>query len=198
GSDRKARGEANRPMAETKPDKPGFLSRLFGRRAEPAPQPEPAPQAEPAPEAPQAEGRPEEMPSPPTTAADDLAAAPPTVTQASPDTRQEEKLPPELAGADLQPVEGLEPEGGGPTEPIPRPAPEPDPAQPVAEAAPPAEVAPLAEVAPPIEATPQPEKRGWWQRLTEGMRRTSYSLTESVTSLFTKRKLDYATLDELE
>src|SRR5690606_32966954 len=177
GSDRKARGEANRPMAETKPDKPGFLSRLFGRRAEPAPQPEPAPQTQPAPEAPQAEGRPEEMPSPPTTAADDLAAAPPTVTQASPDTSEEEKLPPELAGADLQPVEGIEPEGGGPKEPIPRPAPEPEPA---------------------TEPAAQPEKRGWWQRLTEGMRRTSSSLTESVTSLFTKRKLDDASLEALE
>jgi fused signal recognition particle receptor len=39
---------------------------------------------------------------------------------------------------------------------------------------------------------------GWWRRLSEGMRRTSSSLSESVTSLFTKRKLDAATLDELE
>jgi len=184
-------------MAETKPDKPGFLSRLFGRKAEPtpAPQAEPTPQAEPAPqpepaseaaaERPQAGGEPEGMPSPPTTAADDLVAAPPTVTHASPDTIEEERLPPELAGADLQPVEGVEPEGGGPKEPIPRPAPEPEPEPPVASV----------EVPP---ASAQPEKRGWWQRLTEGMRRTSSSLTESVTSLFTKRKLDDATLEELE
>ena len=39
---------------------------------------------------------------------------------------------------------------------------------------------------------------GWWRRLSEGMRRTSSSLSESVTSLFTKRKLDAATLDQLE
>jgi fused signal recognition particle receptor len=126
-------------------------------------------------------------------------AAPPTVTSASPDTAEAEKPVPELAGADLQPVEGLEPEGIAPREPIPRPAPEPRPEPPFAEAvAAPAEVAPPLEVAPSVEAAPPGEKRGWWQRLTEGMRRTSTSLSDSVTGLFTKRKLDSATLEELE
>ncbi|MCB5174687.1 signal recognition particle-docking protein FtsY [Microvirga lenta] len=201
-------------MAETKPDKPGFLSRLFGRKAEPAAPTEPVPQAQPAPqepttelETPQAGGEPEAMPSPPTTGADDLSATPATVTSASPDTAQEAKPAPELAGADLQPIETVDPEGGGPREPIPRPAPapEPEPTPPVAEAvaapveaAPSVEIAPPAEVAPPAEAAAQAEKRGWWQRLTEGMRRTSTSLSESVTGLFTKRKLDSATLEELE
>jgi fused signal recognition particle receptor len=180
-------------MAETKPDKPGFLSRLFGRKAE-------APAvSEPTPETPQAGGHPDTMPSPPANAADDLTAAPPTVTTASPDTAEEDKTPPELAGADLQPVEGLDPEGTNPQEPLPRivtdagpelrpdiaaadlPAPEPAPA----------EVLPIPE--PKTAAT-----RGWWQRLTDGMRRTSSSLSESVTGLFTKRKLDDATLEELE
>ncbi len=181
-------------MAETKPDKPGFLSRLFGRKTEPVPQAEPAPQpapaepaASPAPEAPRAGGEPEAMPSPPTNAADDLVAAPPTVTSASPDTAEAAKPVPELAGADLQPVETVEPEGGGPKEPIPRPVPEPEPAPPAVEA-----------VAAPAETIPQAEKRGWWQRLTDGMRRTSSSISESVTGLFTKRKLDSATLEELE
>ncbi|AWM88786.1 signal recognition particle-docking protein FtsY [Microvirga sp. 17 mud 1-3] len=168
-------------MADTKPDKPGFLSRLFGRKAEaPAPAaPETPPSETPQPEMPQAGGSPEAMPSPPANAADDLIPAPSTVTQASPDIPVEEKVAPELAGADLQPVEGREPEGGGPTEPIPRPAPEPVP-----------------EVAP--EPAPPAEKQSWWQRLTHGMRRTSSSLSESVTGLFTKRKLDAATLEELE
>ena len=43
-----------------------------------------------------------------------------------------------------------------------------------------------------------PEKRGWWGRLTAGMKRTSSSLSERVTSLFTKRKLDATTLEDLE
>jgi fused signal recognition particle receptor len=63
------------------------------------------------------------------------------------------------------------------------PAPEPAPA----------EVLP----APAPEPAPAPG-RGWWQRLTDGMRRTSSSLSDSVTGLFTKRRLDAATLEELE
>jgi fused signal recognition particle receptor len=167
-------------MAE---NKPGFLSRLFGRKAETQPEPQ----------IPQAGGEPEAMPSPPATGADDLTAAPSTVTTASPDTPEERKTPPELAGADLQPVETIDPEGGNPKEPVPRieteagPEPRPD----VAEADKPAPSA--------LEGKPTAtEKRGWWQRLTEGMRRTSSSLSESVTGLFTKRKLDDATLQDLE
>jgi fused signal recognition particle receptor len=76
------------------------------------------------------------------------------------------KLPAELAGADLQPVEGR-----------------------------------LAEIrgAEPAGTSPPAAPPGnWWRRLTEGMRRTSTNLGESVTSLFTKRKLDAATIEELE
>ncbi|HZH10910.1 MAG TPA: signal recognition particle-docking protein FtsY [Microvirga sp.] len=175
-------------MAE---NKPGFLSRLFGRKAES--QPEPTPQT------PQAGGAPETMPSPPTTGADDLTAAPPTVTTASPDTPEENKTAPELAGADLQPVETVDPEGGNPKEPIPRietqdgGQPRPD----VAEADKPVPSAFVASPVPDSKPVAE-EKRGWWQRLTEGMRRTSSSLSESVTGLFTKRKLDDATLQDLE
>jgi fused signal recognition particle receptor len=148
-------------MADPKADKPSFLSRLFARRdaAEPA---ERVPEAPP-------------TPSPPANAAGDLAAAPPTVTSASPDTPDDRKVPPELAGADLQPVEGVEPEGGGPREPIPRAEPEPK-----------------------AEQKPEAGKEGWWQRLRQGMRRTSTSLSDSVTGLFTKRKLDATTLEDLE
>ena len=56
-----------------------------------------------------------------------------------------------------------------------------------------AEREPVAETA----ATPQP-KRTWFQRLREGLSRTSSQLTGQITSLFTKRKLDDATLQDLE
>jgi fused signal recognition particle receptor len=180
-------------MADTKPDKPGFLSRLFGRKAEPTP--------EPAQETPQAGGHPETMPSPPTTGADDLTAAPSTVTTASPDTPEENKAAPELAGADLQPIEGLDPEGTNPQEPLPRIVTEAGPAlRPDITAAdlPAPEPAPAEILPPSIPETKPAPARGWWQRLTEGMRRTSSSLSDSVTGLFTKRRLDDATLEELE
>lgn len=48
-----------------------------------------------------------------------------------------------------------------------------------------------------VVAVPQP-KRTWFQRLREGLSRTSSQLTGQITSLFTKRKLDDDTLQDLE
>ncbi|MGJ7041817.1 fused signal recognition particle receptor [Shinella sp. BE166] len=51
----------------------------------------------------------------------------------------------------------------------------------------------------PVEAVvAQQPKRTWFQRLREGLSRTSSQLTGQITSLFTKRKLDDATLQDLE
>ncbi|MCA0317568.1 MAG: signal recognition particle-docking protein FtsY [Proteobacteria bacterium] len=52
----------------------------------------------------------------------------------------------------------------------------------------------------PVEAAPSPaaQKKKWWQRLKEGLSRTSSKLGTGVTDLFTKRKLDHSTLEELE
>jgi hypothetical protein len=57
-------------------------------------------------------------------AAGDLPPAEPTVTQASPDVPDAGKPAPELAGSDLQPVEGRDPQGGGAQEPVPRAKPQ--------------------------------------------------------------------------
>src|SRR5687768_15399177 len=130
-------------MAETPPDKAGFLSRLLGRKVDTQSPGTPI------------DERGDALPSPAVTGIDDLAAAPPTVASASPDTPAERKLPPELAGADLQPVESF-------------------------------------------DHAPQKIEQGWWQRLTHGMRRTTSALSQSVTELFTKRRLDAAALEELE
>ncbi|MXN47735.1 signal recognition particle-docking protein FtsY [Shinella kummerowiae] len=54
-----------------------------------------------------------------------------------------------------------------------------------------------AERAAVVETVAQP-KRTWFQRLREGLSRTSSQLTGQITSLFTKRKLDDATLQDLE
>jgi fused signal recognition particle receptor len=47
------------------------------------------------------------------------------------------------------------------------------------------------------EVEPAP-KRNWLSRLTSGLAKTSSRLTDSITSVFTKRKLDSETLGELE
>jgi fused signal recognition particle receptor len=46
--------------------------------------------------------------------------------------------------------------------------------------------------------TTEVEKRGWFQRLRAGLSRSSTRIGDSITGLFTKRKLDKALLDELE
>ena len=49
---------------------------------------------------------------------------------------------------------------------------------------------------PAAEAAPQSE--GWFQRLKSGLGKTSSKLTTGITDLISKRKLDAATLDDLE
>jgi fused signal recognition particle receptor len=48
------------------------------------------------------------------------------------------------------------------------------------------------------EITDQTEPSGWWQRLRGGLKRTSSSIGGAITDLVAKRRLDDATIDELE
>ena len=50
---------------------------------------------------------------------------------------------------------------------------------------------------PPAEPA-EPEKKGFFSRLKDGLAKTSGRLSDGVTSIFTKRKLDDDTLEELE
>jgi fused signal recognition particle receptor len=76
------------------------------------------------------------------------------------------------------------------------PAAEPDlleeerPGEPAAKQA-----APAAAIA---ETEPDARRLGWFGRLRQGLSRTSSTLTEGITGVFTKRKLDDETLSELE
>jgi len=84
------------------------------------------------------------------------------------------------------------------------PEPEPEAAEVEAEAAdtepemPAVEPAPEPEPASAPEPEPAPQKKGWFSRLKDGLTKTSSRLSEGVTSIFTKRKLDDDTLEELE
>jgi fused signal recognition particle receptor len=48
------------------------------------------------------------------------------------------------------------------------------------------------------EVTPTVEKKSWFQRLKDGLSRSSSKLTSGISDLFTKRKLDDEALEELE
>ncbi len=51
----------------------------------------------------------------------------------------------------------------------------------------------------PSEAPPEPApKQGWFQRLKAGLTKTSAKLSQDIAGIFTKRKLDADTLQELE
>jgi fused signal recognition particle receptor len=52
--------------------------------------------------------------------------------------------------------------------------------------------------APAAEPAPAETRRSWWQRLRDGLSRSSSALGGGITDLFTKRKLDQETLDGLE
>ncbi|WP_428641923.1 signal recognition particle-docking protein FtsY [Roseibium sp.] len=106
--------------------------------------------------------------------------------------------------ADIEPARSQLP----PEEPIPTDvAPEPEAeeptetlAEPESEAAaePEPEITPVPDVAPEPEAQPEEPKLSWFQRLKKGLSRSSSSLTEGISSIFTKRKLDASMLEELE
>jgi fused signal recognition particle receptor len=80
-----------------------------------------------------------------------------------------------------------------PTPAAPAPAVPPAPVEQV-----PAQQAPAAPAAAAAEGEKEGKKPGWFQRLKQGLTRTSSRLTEGIASVFTKRKLDDETLEELE
>lgn len=48
------------------------------------------------------------------------------------------------------------------------------------------------------QSNQQPEKKGWLSRLRNGLNKSSSRISDGVTSIFTKRKLDDDTIEELE
>ena len=48
------------------------------------------------------------------------------------------------------------------------------------------------------QSEPQPRSGGWLQKLKSGLGKTSAKLTSGITDLFSKRKLDAGTIDDLE
>ncbi len=70
------------------------------------------------------------------------------------------------------------------------------------EATPEPMAATLVEAAVPVVAADAtdapPAKTGWFQRLKSGLAKTSAKLSDGITSVFTKRKLDNDTLEDLE
>lgn len=205
--------------------KPGFFKRLFGDLVAPEPRPsEPAPPperpAEPEPPARPQEPQPTEPtppPPPPERPEPEPHIPPPEPTP------QPEKVPPGIPPERPQEVPPPSQPPGEPQRPEPVPRPEPPgipPGSPQEIPPPPGppEATPdyledieddLVEEPEEVEDTPvpapeappqsePPRREGWFARLASGLKRSSDQLSGSITGIFTKRKLDAATLDELE
>ena len=170
--------------------KRGFWGWLKGEPAaetpvapEPAPmEPEPAP-SDVAPEAP--------APAPVESVAAEAAEEPAPEPVAPEPVAEAESQP--VAEAEPELVAEVTPEPVEVPQPVEAPAPEPTPALAAESSAP--------DLPPPAEepAAPAPEPRkGFWSRLASGLARTASSLGQGITDLVSKRKLDAATLEELE
>lgn len=205
-------------------DKPGWFGRLFGRKGESPAESDSAALPLDSPASP-SEGQPDfatgaadvaHVPAPPSEASqvdaaknavpDELEGAdlqpiegeierPPAGTAGDAPERGAE--PAETTSRAFAPERATAPR---PSSHTPRQA---DAAPPVADPSPP--TAPDPDIQPidsaaalASDVVKEPEARGWWSRLTGGMKRTSSVLSERVTGLFTKRKLDATTLEGLE
>lgn len=158
--------------------KPSFFQRLFGG-SQPAPSPAP-PEAQ------------------PETPVEPIPLTPEAVPPA-PEPEPEQPTPEPIPAAEPEPV--AEPE----TQPEPQPPPvvedlpPPGPPETTPEYIEDVEdqlATPPQPIATPLQ--PEPPRQGWFARLASGLKRSSDNLTSSITSVFTKRKLDAATLEELE
>ncbi|MDG4876732.1 signal recognition particle-docking protein FtsY [Mesorhizobium sp. WSM4935] len=171
----------------------------------PAPEPEPAPQEVPAPAPtqpdiepsrpkPQPEPAPAEVPTPPAEAPVETPAPigipPAEAPSAEPSAEADAEISPPIR----QPV---------PVEPQPilaEIAPEPE-----AVPSPPKPAAGKVTVSKKVEQQAEPQKapepaprRSWFQRMRDGLARSSRELTGNIAGVFTKRKLDEDTLQDLE
>ena len=105
--------------------------------------------------------------------------------------------PPVAKVAKVMPVDVVKPA------PVPKPAPKPAPVlkptpEPKPESIVPVVAAPPPLPSPVIVEAPAPRSGGWFTRLKEGLSKSSKTITGSITAIFTKRKLDKETLQELE
>ncbi|MGQ9366834.1 signal recognition particle-docking protein FtsY [Azospirillum sp. ST 5-10] len=135
-----------------------------------------------------------------TTPADDRPAAPAAAPE-TPETVTPETVTPETAQPEVHPETPELPEDLPPAPAVETPPPEPiapsdaEMAEDEAEEPPPPAAAPAAA---PAQPTAEAPKKGWLSRLRDGLSKSSSRLTEGISGIFTKRKLDDEALEELE
>jgi fused signal recognition particle receptor len=176
------------PETEAEPVKPAAKTKVKAKPEKPAPKgkakvkPEPEPEFEP-------EVEPEPIPEP--------VAEP--VFEPAPEPE------PEPVVVEIEPAKPAKPNKKGKKAEEPAPRRDDPPAKPPITEAPAPAVQPKAGAlrkappAPPVVAPePEPERKGFFARLKEGLSKSSKTISTQITTIFTKRKLDSATLQDLE
>ena len=165
---------------------------------QPAPEPEPAPQEVPAPAPAEPEiepSRPEPQPEPAP------VEVPPPPSEVPAETPAPIEVPP-AAPPSIEPISKVSaappagtfsPYSDGEKEEAPPPAPQSAPAAGKVTVAKKVE-----QKAEPVKAPEPMVRRSWFQRMRDGLARSSRELTGNIAGVFTKRKLDEETLQDLE
>ncbi|MFG1201962.1 signal recognition particle-docking protein FtsY [Xanthobacter aminoxidans] len=155
------------------------------------------PPAAPVPDAAEAAPVPVEPETPLPTSVENAAAEPAAPPMPEPVVASPVEAP-ALEPAEPAPLAAVAPEPVAEAEPEPVEAPAPEPTPAIAPEAPAPDL-PAPSPEPAATAAPVPEPRkGFWSRLASGLARTASSLGQGITDLVSKRKLDAATLEELE
>jgi fused signal recognition particle receptor len=180
----------------------------------PAEEPEPAPQEV---ATPPTEPEPEEIPVP-APAEPEIAPPPPEKVPAEPVQPEPQPIPPEIPSSPVPPTPEIPPAPPEPSSELREEGGETR-AEPDENAELPSPVAPPGITEPKVEAkggkvtvarkveqkaepqkAPEPAvpKRSWFQRMREGLARSSRELSGNIAGVFTRRKLDEDTLQDLE
>ncbi|CDX52504.1 Signal recognition particle receptor FtsY [Mesorhizobium plurifarium] len=201
------------PSPEEVPVPPAEPEPTPGPTPEPAPQevpvPAPAqPDIEPSRPEPQPEPTPVEVPTPPSEVPAETPAPEIPPTEALPPLRRPAPVEPQPIHAEIAPepeaaptphppLDGERRHDGAEAEPalVPtlQPAPEPKPTAGKVTVSKKVE-----QKAEPVKAPEPAPRRSWFQRMREGLARSSRELTGNIAGVFTKRKLDEDTLQDLE
>ncbi len=147
--------------------------------------------------------RSDKAPSKPAAKPKPKTAPPPPAKKAAPKAEpiKAKKIPPPAkkkppSAPKPAPAKGVAPKPAPKIEtPISKPIAEPQ-APPVVRAPPPLVIVPPPPTVPAAQEPPQ--RGGWFSRLKQGLSKSSKTISGSITSIFTKRKLDKETLQELE
>ncbi|TPN82030.1 signal recognition particle-docking protein FtsY [Mesorhizobium sp. CU2] len=196
--------EAPQPTPETpKPPAPEEVPPAQPEPAEPAPEPEPEvpeplpaePEIEPSRPEPRPEPAPVEVPTP--TEAPAEMPAPIEVPPAAPVEAPSVQPTSEVSAAPHPPAGTFSPYSDGEKEEAASPAPV-SPPSPTPAAGKVTVAKKVEQKAEPVKAPEPVVRRSWFQRMRDGLSRSSRELTGSIAGVFTKRKLDEDTLQDLE